>query len=145
MASASIVFTDAGGTVTITMADHGLATARFNGWYVDPQFAGETAENPGGRMYAFRMGMRRRVKFEMPRIVEQDELKVHRLKEHVDNAGFFKIITGDIASREYDECQTVKGTTVGIRRNPENRDMTLIIHATHQAASPQPMLCIYAA
>ena len=143
MPSASLSFTDSIGSATIEMVDDGLPTARFNNWLPDPAISGETAENPGGRVYSYEMGRKYRAAFEMPRISEDDEELVHRFKLHAENAGFFTVTTGDAASREYDNCQLVKGTKVGIRRNRDDREMTLILHVIHQDVSPTYMLCIY--
>jgi hypothetical protein len=142
---ASIPFDDgltSGGEV-ILQADDGLPTARFNNWIPDPEISGETAENPGGRVYSYEMGRKYRAKFEMPRIPEQDEELVARFKLHAENGGFFDIVTDDVADRTYTDCQLVKGTKVGIRRDRDNREMTLILHVINQSIAPTHMICIY--
>lgn len=143
MVGANITWVDSIGAGTLAMTDIVAVSARFNGWLPDPMIAGEEAENPGGRLYVYEMGRRYRAKFEMPRISKDDSELVERFKLHAESAGFFAVNTADLASRSYPECQLVKGTKVGIRRDRDTMEFTISLYVTDQSATPTFMTCIY--
>lgn len=142
---ASITFTDGIGTATITQADDGMPTSRFNNWRPNPMPIGEAAHGLGdGFLYRFKHRSDYRASFEMPRIKATDEDIVQRFKMHAEEGGVFTVTTDDSESNEYTECQRAPDSEIEFELSDvELLEYTLRLTVLNVATSPVPLRCVY--
>lgn len=143
---ASIRFTDAIGTATITNGLDQIARgvgSRFASWvpFQRPVGAVATALGTGARsMFRFRTD--HGASFQMREIETTDLPQVLRLMEHLESGGTCAVFTDDIYGRSYASCCLAPGAEMQLEM-ASSTDLTYTLSLTLLNLGATPMLCDY--
>lgn len=141
---ASIAFTDASGSVTLTNGKPGVA-GRFRDWELLTDMAGAKRHGPGMNAPAtFILREHYGARFTLPYIPAADFALLDRLKRHLEyRGGSCVITTDDAAARVYASCFVWPGGEITWSVDTVEQEVTLQMAVANRAASPAPMLCVY--
>lgn len=146
---ASLIFTDAIGTVTLT---NGLDTiaggvgSRFAGWVPFQRSVGATATSLGtGARTQFRFRVDYGASFQMTEIPNTTLPQVLRLQAHLEGGGTVRVVTDDVAGRVYATCCLAPDAEVGLELTDRAELLYTLSLSLINLGSQTPMLCEYSA
>lgn len=140
---ASITFTDATGTATVTNA-WPLAIRRFTGYAARPDVKAERAEALTGEAYVYVFAQLYDASFSLDDVDNADQALVMRLLRHCANAGIFSVATNDAAARTYPSVQCVGTDLPTATQDPVSLAWRVTFpRVRNVAAAPVEMLAIY--